>query len=84
MSKLNREYFGRDNFTSRRTTGHNLYDPESLITGGEAEQGLTYLNSERDFGYSSLEEAAIVGRMSTDAILKFAPRRFKSAHYSGD
>lgn len=34
--------FNKDNFTSRRTTGHNLYDPECLITGKEIASGLTY------------------------------------------
>ena len=33
--------FDKDNFTLRRTTGHNMHDPESFITGRELEQGLT-------------------------------------------
>jgi hypothetical protein len=41
--------FESDNFTSRRTTGNNLHDPESLITGGEAALGFTYTNSRRNW-----------------------------------
>ena len=37
--------FEKDNFASRRTTGNNMYDPESLITGAELAAGLTYKNS---------------------------------------
>lgn len=85
MSKLNKEFFGKDNFTSRRTTGHNLYDPESLITGAEVEAGFTYENSERKFPSDGLlEEFAIRGAMPTADILLIGPRRFKSAQYSGD
>ena len=28
--------FENDNFRLRRSTGHNLYDPECLLTGGES------------------------------------------------
>lgn len=84
MSKLNREYFGKDNFASRRTTGHNLYDPESLITGAEAEAGFTYENSERTFPDDAIEEQAFRGVRTLDNILAVGPRRFKSAQYSGD
>jgi len=31
--------FEQDNFAPRRTTGNNLYDPESLITGAELARG---------------------------------------------
>ncbi len=84
MSKLNQEYFGKDNFTSRRTTGHNLYDPESLITGEESERGLTYQNSERSFASVSTELSAYSGELTTDEILVYGPRRLKTGNYSGD
>lgn len=39
--------FEKENFSSRRTTGHNLYDPNATITQGELQQGFTYQNSYR-------------------------------------
>jgi hypothetical protein len=34
-----------DGFASRRTTGHNMFDPESTISQGELDAGLTFMNS---------------------------------------
>jgi len=34
-----------DSFGSRRTTGHNMFDPTSYITQGMIDEGLTFLNS---------------------------------------
>lgn len=39
--------FEHENFSSRRTTGHNLYDPNATITQGELEAGFTPENSYR-------------------------------------
>jgi hypothetical protein len=77
MSK--KEYFASDNFASRRTTGHNLYDPESLLTVKEEEEGYTYLNSERAFPSEDLRIQAIQGDIDIPTILRIAPRRFKGS-----
>ncbi len=76
--------FKDDNFTSRRTTGHNMFDPESLMSGAEAEQGMTYENSHRVFPDTQSEDDAVTGRIDTDTILKIAPRRFKEIEQTGD
>ena len=39
--------FDHDNFSSRRTTGHNLYNPDATITQGELDAGFTPENSRR-------------------------------------
>ncbi len=80
---LSEELFSGDNFTSRRTTGHNMYDPNSLMTGEEASKGMTYTNSKRLFPTLEQELAAIDGRMEVDEILKVAPRVFIDGRYFG-
>lgn len=72
---INADLFGKDNFTQRRTSGHNMYDPESLITGKESSEGMTYLNSRRVFPSVDAEFDAIEGKMGVDEILKAAPRQ---------
>ena len=69
--------FENDNFTSRRTTGHNMFDPESLMSGEEETQGMTYLNSHRLFPDAKSEDDAITGKIGTDEVLRIAPRRLK-------
>jgi len=69
--------FAEDNFTKRRTTGHNMFDPESLISGEEAAKGMTYDNSRRVWPDTDTELDAIEGRISTDEVLRVAPRQFK-------
>lgn len=66
--------FEKDNFSSRRTTGHNLFDPDSLLTGAESEQGLTYGNSSRRFPDAETREKAIRGEISQEDILRLYPR----------
>jgi hypothetical protein len=66
--------FEEDNFTSRRTTGHNLFDPDSLLTGGEEAQGLTYDNSSRVFPSAEVREQAIRGEISQADIIRLYPR----------
>ena len=70
--------FDKDNFTSRQTTGHNLFDPESLITGKEAEKGFTYDNSERNYPSSEVREAIIRGDIAQADVPMIAPRQFKN------
>lgn len=71
---MNQEMFGQDNFTVRRTQGNNMFDPESLMSGAEAAQGMTYTNSHRVFPSAEAELDAIHGRINTDEVLRIAPR----------
>jgi hypothetical protein len=57
--------FAQDNFTSRRTTGHNIYDPESLITGAEVAEGLSYDNSHREWMAEHMYLEACSGEMTS-------------------
>ena len=66
--------FDKDNFTSRRTTGHNLFDPDSLLSGAEEAAGLTYANSSRKFPDNATREAVIRGEVSQDDVLRLYPR----------
>lgn len=66
--------FENDNFTSRRTTGHNLFDPDSLITGEESDQGLTYNNSHRKFPDAETRERVVRGEISQADVVKLYPR----------
>ncbi len=66
--------FNSDNFTSRRTTGHNMPDPESLISGAEISRGMTYRNSRRNWRDESHYLAAVSGELTTEQILEQAPR----------
>jgi hypothetical protein len=66
--------FEKDNFVSRRTTGHNMLDPESLISGAEIQQGLAYDNSKRNWESEEHYMSAVLGNISTDEILRTAPR----------
>jgi hypothetical protein len=67
-------FFDKDNFTSRRTTGHNMFDPESLISGAEINQGHTYTNSKRKWLDATHYEWAVMGHITPDEILATAPR----------
>ena len=66
--------FDHDNFVSRRTTGHNMFDPESLISGKEIAEGLTYRNSTRSWWNQEHYLSAVQGDFTTEQILEFAPR----------
>ena len=66
--------FASDNFSSRRTTGHNLYDPESLLTGAEIEKGLDYTNSHRVWSSYETYKAACEGLFTPEIIVEIAPR----------
>ena len=66
--------FDRDNFVSRRTTGHNMFDPESLISGKEIAEGLTYRNSARSWKNQEHYLSAVQGDLTTEQILESAPR----------
>ncbi len=67
--------FSEDNFASRRTTGHNLYDPESLLSGAEIAVGLGYDNPRVWPNYSTYVEAC-EGYLTAEEILTLAPRCF--------
>jgi hypothetical protein len=66
--------FTKDNFKSRRTTGHNLHDPESLITGADIAAGFTYTNSARDWGSQQEYTIAVLGHLTCEQIVCRAPR----------
>ena len=71
-----RANFEGDNFTSRRTTGHNLFDPESLITGEEEAKGFTYLNSRRQYPSDEVREQICRGDIPASEVPTIAPRAF--------
>ena len=70
--------FNRDNFTSRRTTGHNMYDPECLMSGAEDRAGYTYTNSARDWDNEAHYLRAVLQEITPEEILFEAPRVFLS------
>ncbi len=74
--------FVKDNFTSRRTTGHNLHDPESFITGAEIAAGFTYTNSTREWDDQAHYLNACLGNLTCDEITRTAPRVFIATIYS--
>lgn len=71
-------YFETDNFTTRRTTGHNMLDPESLITGDELARGFTYQNSHRDYPGQATYDAIVSGDVSVTLVPLVAPRVFNT------
>jgi hypothetical protein len=71
-------YFDQDNFTSRRTTGHNMLDPESFITGRELAMGFRYDNSHRYFSSQQLYDDVVNGNISINDVQYVAPRVFNT------
>jgi hypothetical protein len=67
--------FLKDNSVQRRSVG-NLHDPESLISGKEIAQGMTYRNSSRDWPSEDHYIMATEGDYTPDQILVLAPRKF--------
>ena len=51
------------------------YDPESLLTGGEAIAGMTYTNSERVWPDAKTRQRAARGELTHDEIALLAPRQ---------
>ena len=66
--------FEQDNYALRHFTGHNMLDPESLITGAEIAEGMTYGNSHRDWLSKHSYRRACSGEMSTHDVIIVAPR----------
>ena len=66
--------FDHDNFASRRTTGNNMYDPESTITGAELAAGMTYSNSRRAFPGVEWYLDVVHSVAPMDLALEFFPR----------
>jgi hypothetical protein len=54
------------------------YDPECLLSGHEAAQGLTYTNSRRDWPSESTYLDACHRRLPPEDILRLAPRRLRA------
>jgi hypothetical protein len=67
------KYFGRDNFKWRRSTGHNAYDPESLLTGAEIAAGKDYDNPRRYASQQDYDDM-VSGRIPVELIPVLAPR----------
>ena len=51
------------------------YDPECLLSGHEAQSGLTYTNSKRDWPSESVYHDACNRLLPPDDILRVAPRK---------
>jgi hypothetical protein len=51
------------------------YDPECLLSGHEAQLGLTYTNSKRDWPGESVYHDACNRLLPPDDILRVAPRK---------
>jgi hypothetical protein len=66
--------FEQDNYALRHQTGHNMLDPESVITGAEIARGFTYDNSHRDYLTEQSYKLARSGEVPLYKILIFAPR----------
>lgn len=73
-------FFEDDLFSLRRSgtafAAGNPYDPESLLTGGEIQNGLTYTNSRRNWPDEATYLEAVGGGMTREEILRIAPRAF--------
>jgi hypothetical protein len=73
-------FFDEDLFSLRHSgtafAAGNPYDPESLISGAEVEQGFTYSNSRREWADETAYQRAVRGDMPTAEILATAPRQF--------
>lgn len=67
-------FFDTDNYDLRHSTGHNMLDPESVITGSEIGQGMTYANSKRQYPDIETYVKAASGDLSADELQKIAPR----------
>jgi hypothetical protein len=61
------------------TVFRSSYDPECLLSGHEAQLGLTYTNSKRDWPSESLYHDACHRLLPPDEILRTAPRRLMHA-----
>ena len=68
------DLFSADNYKLRHSTGHNMYDPESLIAEREAAEGLTYANSHREWYNEATYHKACSGELSPEQIMYLGPR----------
>jgi hypothetical protein len=66
--------FDADNYSARHVTGHNMLDPESLITGRELAEGMTYENSHREWASEEQYWLACAGTVPTEKLVKLWPR----------
>lgn len=67
-------FFEKDNYAVRHTTGHNMFDPESFITGEELARGLTYSNSARVYHSYEAYVDAVTGFWTPEEIAELFPR----------
>jgi hypothetical protein len=59
---------------NKMVVGDNMFDPESLISGKELAEGLTYRNSVRSWKNQEHYLSAVQGDLTTEQILESAPR----------
>jgi intein/homing endonuclease/GGDEF domain-containing protein len=67
-------FFATDNYDLRHATGHNMLDPESVITGREISHGMTYANSQRQYPDIETYVKAASGTLGAGELQKIAPR----------
>lgn len=67
-------FFASDNYDLRHATGHNMLDPESVITGNEISQGMSYANSRRQYPDIETYVKAASGDLGAGELSKTAPR----------
>ena len=65
-----KDLFSQDNYALRHSTGHNMHDPESLLTGKEIADGWTYENSHRIYPDIETYNRAVSGEMSSEDIAR--------------
>ena len=67
-------FFATDNYDLRHATGHNMLDPESVISGAEISKGMTYANSRRQYPDIETYVKAASGDLSAGELQRVAPR----------
>jgi 2'-5' RNA ligase len=80
-------HFEGDNFDERRASivgAGNAYNPDSLMTGAELARGMTPFNSYRDYPSQAEYDRIASGHVSTEEVLRIAPRRFKPVEDDAD
>jgi hypothetical protein len=75
-----KDLFTADNYALRHTTGHNMRDPESLLTGAEINAGYDYANSHREYPSKEVYLLAVSGEMTSEDVSRIAPRVFNTGY----
>ena len=67
-------YFDADNYALRHVTGHNMLDPEGVITGREIGLGFTPYNSRRFYASFGQYQDAVCGNILMAELTILCPR----------